>query len=437
MRWRNLQRAFYDMLMESQYWPADQMLEHQRSLLEPLLRHARAHVPFYQDRLSAIFTRDGSIDWDRWREIPLLTRNDLSQHRAAMQARWLPESAGPVRDNTTTGTTGVPVTTSHNKLAGIMNDAALFRAYAWHGLDYSRTLVSWIGQDARVAAYPDGRDLGIWGPRWEGSHATGKAHELNLFTPLPDVVEFARRKDAAYIATGSFRIQSLALELRRRDEHLSLDAVITRGGALSEADREVLRAAMGARAITMYASAEGHKHAQPCPTGHHYHVNAECLLLEVIGADGKACNVGETGRVVVTPLFSLAQPLIRYDLGDMATVGECSCGRTLPVLASIDGRTINMFILPDGTHVVPFIPKEDARHLNAVMWQVAQISRTSIEVRYVPREITRSPDETRVSTALRRAIRWEGDIVFRQCDLILPTASGKFLHYIREFWETD
>mgnify|MGYP000113622014 CR=1 FL=1 len=52
---------------------------------------------------------------------------------------------------------------------------------------------------------------------------------------------------------------------------------------------------------------------------------------------------------VVTPFYNLAMPLIRYDIGDYAEAGApCACGRTLPVLARIMGRSRNMLRLPGG-----------------------------------------------------------------------------------------
>ena len=40
-----------------------------------------------------------------------------------------------------------------------------------------------------------------------------------------------------------------------------------------------------------------------------------------------------------------------YELGDIAVAGarDCTCGRTLPVIARIEGRTRNMFVFRDGT----------------------------------------------------------------------------------------
>ena len=39
-------------------------------------------------------------------------------------------------------------------------------------------------------------------------------------------------------------------------------------------------------------------------------------------------------------------PLLRYEIGDEAEVGEpCACGRGLPVLSRIVGRTQDYFVL--------------------------------------------------------------------------------------------
>lgn len=80
----SLRQRIYDMLMESQYWPPEQMLVYQRSQLAQLLRHAKATVPFYKTRLDAVFNRNGDIDWDRWHEIPIVTRADLRDRREEM-----------------------------------------------------------------------------------------------------------------------------------------------------------------------------------------------------------------------------------------------------------------------------------------------------------------------------------------------------------------
>jgi phenylacetate-CoA ligase len=65
-------RRYLENLRRTQYLPPEQLLLHQRELLDLLVRHARAHVPFYRDtgRLNVLFRRDDAIDWERWSQIP-------------------------------------------------------------------------------------------------------------------------------------------------------------------------------------------------------------------------------------------------------------------------------------------------------------------------------------------------------------------------------
>jgi phenylacetate-coenzyme A ligase PaaK-like adenylate-forming protein len=72
-----LRQRIFEMLMESQFWPPDQMLAYQRNQLSQLLHHARTQSPFYKTRLDAVFNRSGAIDWGRWHEIPIVTRAEL------------------------------------------------------------------------------------------------------------------------------------------------------------------------------------------------------------------------------------------------------------------------------------------------------------------------------------------------------------------------
>ena len=65
---------------------------------------------------------------------------------------------------------------------------------------------------------------------------------------------------------------------------------------------------------------------------------SEAIIVEVLDDEGRPCKDGAIGRVVATPLFNLAGPLIRYATGDFAEAGTCECGRTLPTLKRIAPR---------------------------------------------------------------------------------------------------
>src|SRR6185437_14455955 len=113
----DLLKQFYDLLMESQYWSSQQMRTYQERQLGHLLRHARANSPFYANRLDKVFRQDGSIDFSRWREIPIVKRQNLVNHRESMLASNVPPHHGLAADYETSGSTGVPVKVRSNGIA--------------------------------------------------------------------------------------------------------------------------------------------------------------------------------------------------------------------------------------------------------------------------------------------------------------------------------
>jgi len=62
---------FRDVLAETERLSPDELEAYQRQLLEPLLLHARQHVPFYAQRLAPVFP-GGKLDLSRVHEIPTL-----------------------------------------------------------------------------------------------------------------------------------------------------------------------------------------------------------------------------------------------------------------------------------------------------------------------------------------------------------------------------
>ncbi len=327
------------MFMESQFWPAGQMLAFQRSQLSQLLTHARANVPFYKERLEPVFRPNGDIDWGRWHEIPIVKRRHLVEHRDTMLASSLPPGHGPTREIYSSGSSGTPIITTHNNLAGWVSEVAVHRAQSWHSMDWSKNMVTLRRNNPETLQWPDGRHQASWAPAWESEQAQGQSFALDRATPHEQALEFVLRKEAHYLSGRPQSMQALALAAESLKIAVSIDAVTTFGTGMTDDAREDIRRVLGARVMSFYSSEEGYKIAISCETGPHYHINSELTFMEILDEHGKPCAIGQPGRVIITPLFNTAQPLIRYEQGDIATHGEnCSCGKALPVLQEVSGR---------------------------------------------------------------------------------------------------
>jgi phenylacetate-CoA ligase len=130
----------------------------------------------------------------------------------------------------------------------------------------------------------------------------------------------------------------------------------------------------------------------------------------------------------LTPLHNFAMPLIRYELGDYAQVGDpCPTGRGLPTLARIAGRVRNMLRDPNGRRLFASIPAGLWLEVDPIR-QARLVQRTlsQIEVQLVMgRDLTASEAE-RLTAALREHLGYPFEIILNRVNEIERQPGGKF-----------
>jgi phenylacetate-CoA ligase len=116
----------------------------------------------------------------------------------------------------------------------------------------------------------------------------------------------------------------------------------------------------------------------------------EVGIVEVLRMDDdRPAAPGEAGRLVCTGLLNAAMPLVRYEVGDVGSIREgpaaCACGRTLPVLESLEGRIDDVVTTADGRRIGRLDPvfKADLKIREA---QIVQETPDRIRVRIVKGE---------------------------------------------------
>ena len=134
--------------------------------------------------------------------------------------------------------------------------------------------------------------------------------------------------------------------------------------------------------VDTYSTAETGYIALQCPESGLFHIQSETVKVEILDPDGQPCQPGQTGRVVVTPLHNFAMPLLRYEIGDEAEVGPpCTCGRGLPTLTRVIGRSTDYLVHPDGRRTRSSqLTGELTNFPNVVQYQIIQRSLERIEV---------------------------------------------------------
>jgi phenylacetate-CoA ligase len=155
-------------------------------------------------------------------------------------------------------------------------------------------------------------------------------------------------------------------------------------------------------------------------------------MVEVIAEDGRPCAPGETGRVVITHLHGFAMPIIRYEIGDLATVGKpCRCGRGLPVLTRIVGRQRNMMIGAKGERFRPSLGWKHIRRMAPIdQGQFVQTAVDRLEAKVVAKRALTDAEADAVRAHLKSRMPQLKEIAFVYVDDVPRSESGKFEDFI-------
>jgi phenylacetate-CoA ligase len=412
--------------LEGLEWaPRPQLMHYQQDLLRRVLRHAYENVPFYRPRLACLFGDGEEADLSRWPEVPIITRAEAAAHAATMRAAELPEGYGPVTETRTSGSTGIPLEIATNGLVRVASNAALTRFARWWEADTSRPLACLRLHRSNPPQHPHGReDKG-----WSRANLEAPIHELDLLTPVEQQIEWLLRKKAPYWRTSASNALAIAYAVTPEEaRELAVELIFAIAETVLPRTREIVAERLGTKIAAIYSCEEIGFIATQCPKAHAYHVVAENALIEILGEDGRPVAPGQTGQVVLTGFYNYAMPFIRYAIGDVATAGPefCFCGRSLPMIAQVEGRTRHAFVFNDGTRVWPRLWDFNiGKFISCRAFQLAQIDRCLIEFRYVLEGATAAPDEAGLRAYLRQKLHPTAEIQLVQMEKLPAGRGGK------------
>ncbi len=164
-------------------------------------------------------------------------------------------------------------------------------------------------------------------------------------------------------------------------------AVAVTAAPLTPGTRAEIEAAFGAPCYDHYRSAEIPWMAGECAQQNGLHIFADVRRVEIVGDDDHAVPVGAEGQVVVSDLTNRVFPVVRYRLGDISSYlpGECACGRGLPRLGAIAGRSSDAVRLPDGTTIAGALGHIfDDAPLSIRQFEIVQAEDYAVTLRCIP-----------------------------------------------------
>jgi phenylacetate-CoA ligase len=419
-------------LDQTQWWPEDRLRAEQLAQMELLVDHARRTVPWYRDRLPASDSGAGRLSDETWSRVPILSRQDVQRHADALRSTHPPAGHQQVRPVATSGATGTPITVQTTEGSRLMWMALLLREHAWHARDLTATHVAVRIFGDKVAPWPEGLRCPDWGPPENVVYRTGPAAMLDIFTDTRRQLEWLVKQDPQILLT--FPSNALELAALCRAEGVAfpnLRELRLVSEAVDADSRRFLGATWNVPVTDVYSAQEVGYIALQCPE-QRYHVQAESVHVDVVDAEGRTCGPGEVGRVLVTTLHNFAMPLIRYEIGDYAEVGDaCPCGRGLPVLNRILGRVRNMVALPDGERRWPNLAGPFYRDVAPVVQhQIVQHGLDSIEARLVVERPLSREEERALQALIVRRLGHPFSLRFSYPQRIERSRSGKFEEFV-------
>jgi phenylacetate-CoA ligase len=420
-------------LAQSQWWPPERLRAHQHRQVAALVRHALATVPYYRDALPAGLLRaDGSLDEAGWTDLPPLRRETVQREAERLTSTAPPPEHGAIAVVRTSGSTGRPVEVARTVLARHFWHGFALRDHLWHERDLAGKLVAIRFADPRGVP-ADGLRRRGWGQSTDLAYDTGPGVLLSVHTDVPRQVEFLLREDPDYLLSYPSNLRALATHFLDHGLCLPrLRQVRSMAETLTDAVRRLCADAWGVPVVDVYSTQEIGFVALQCPGAEHYHVMAEDVLVEIIDEAGRPCEPGESGRVVVTPLHNFATVLLRYDVGDYAEPGPaCACGRGLPVIRRILGRSTNMMRLPDGRTFWPRLQQAKYRTM-APLFQMRLVQRDldRIEFLYVADRTLSEEEKDALSQRMTEDFDHPFGFTFTRVPALERSPGGKFDDFV-------
>ncbi|MDB5823276.1 MAG: capsule biosynthesis protein CapK [Herminiimonas sp.] len=329
----------------SQWWDVEQLRALQLSRLRKLLIHAGQHVPYYRTLFASLNFRPGDVrslkDLER---LPLLNKAAIRNNTEAMKA----EGARDLARFNTGGSSGQPLIFYIGKERVSHDVAAKWRATRWWNVDIGDSeIVVWgspieLGSQDRMRGLRDHMLRTKLLPAFEMS-----AEKLNGF-----LAEIRSRKPKMLFGYPSAlsHIARHAEAKGMRMDDLGIRVAFVTSERLYDEQREQISKTFGCPVANGYGGRDAGFIAHQCPHGG-MHITAEDIIVEIVSPTGEVLPAGESGEIVTTHLATGDFPFIRYRTGDIGTLDTkpCNCGRGLPLIKEIQGRSTDFVVAHDGT----------------------------------------------------------------------------------------
>ncbi|MCP3928432.1 MAG: phenylacetate--CoA ligase family protein [Bacteroidetes bacterium] len=413
---------------KSQYWSKDKIEGFQIERLRALLTHAYRSTSYYKQLFDeASFKPEKMISLDDIKILPLLTKNIIRNRGNDLLSTVY--NSDQVHFSETGGTTGVKMKFWRDNACLTPKEASRYRFEKWTGWD--------IG-DRMGLAWPAQQDyVGHWTTK---AKIKNELFERQVVFPaaimddenIKNYLHLLQKKKPTMIRAFTSPVYEVArVALDKNMQCDSIKGIVTTGEPLYPHQRQVIEKAFGCKVFDSYRSREAGPLAQECEKHNGYHINTESLVVEIVRSKDQDHLEPGIGEIVITDLLNFGMPLIRYKMGDVGIISDrqCSCGRGLPLLEKVMGRSVDILQAPDGKKItagslVLYLVDEAPGVLGQV--QIVQDEIDHLLIRMTPDPIPTQEIKNYQKNTVKRLFGADMKVSFEIVETIQRSKSGKY-----------
>jgi phenylacetate-CoA ligase len=329
-------------LEKSQWLPLTEIKKFQWAKLIKLLKHAYNNSAFYKKKFTEYeITPDDIKAPEDMVRIPILTKNDLSDYYNEIKVK---NGAFSFSLAKTSGSTGQALKFYKDRNSSGTGRAAMYRGHSWYGLDIG-------AREAKLWGIPLNLKERLIAKT--GDYLLNRFREKNFQLTdkiMNDFMLNMRKSKPEYIMGYSSLVYQFAQYLKDKQINgapFTLKMIKVTAETLFDYQRELIEKIFQCPLAIEYGATEVGIISFECPR-HGHHIASENVFVEEIGSD-----MNSERELIITDLNNYLTPIIRYQIGDYGRLLDkaCECGRGLPLLAEIIGRTSDKVYKADGTPV--------------------------------------------------------------------------------------
>ncbi|MFV8835522.1 phenylacetate--CoA ligase family protein [Aquisalimonas sp. APHAB1-3] len=411
----------------TQWWEPTALRALQLERLRALLAHAGAHVPYYRRLFSSLgFDPEAVQSIEELRRLPFLDKPTIRREQDTLKS----DVARGLTRMSTGGSSGEPLVFWLGTERVSHDVAAKWRATRWWGVDIGDSeVVLWgspieLGGQDRIKRLRDWLQRSVLLPAFDMSDDKVRG--------FVDTIRARRPRMLFGYASALAHVAGFAEREGYRLDDIGCRVAFATGESLYEHQREVVERVFGCRVANGYGGRDAGFVAHQCPAGG-LHITAEDVVVEVIDTDGNPVVDGEMGELVVTHLATQDFPFVRYRTGDVGALDDrrCSCGRGLPLLKNIQGRTTDFVVAADGTVMHGLALIYVVRELPGIRnFRIVQHSHTHVQIQIVTdRDFVHASVEA-LRAGFRARLGQAVEVKVEQVDEVALEGSGKHRYVI-------